>query len=45
MMFWSLSKRLDWSWILLTDHEELWGPEGDTLRVQVDLLEKVYQNS
>ena len=43
MMFWFLSKRLDWSVIPLTDHEKLCGPEGDNLREKVSLLQKVYQ--
>ena len=44
-MFWSLSVRLDWSWIPLTDHEKLCGSKGDTYRAQVRSLEKTFQNS
>ena len=45
IMFWSLSIRLDWSWIPLTDHEKLCGSKGDNYRAQVILLEKAFQNS
>ena len=45
IMFWSLSVRLDWSWISLTDHEKLCGSKGDTYRSQVRSLEKTFQNS
>ncbi len=45
IMFWSLAVRLNWSWIPLTEHEKLCGPEGDDYRAQVDSLEKTYQNS
>jgi len=45
IMFWSLSIRLDWSWIPLTDHEKLCGSKGDNYRAQVISLEKAFQNS
>ena len=45
IMFWSLSVRLDWSWIPLTDHEKLCGSKGDKYRAQVSSLEKAFQNS
>ena len=45
IMFWSLTVRLDWSWIPLTDHEKLCGSEGDAFRAQVSSLEKTFQNS
>ena len=45
IMFWSLTKRLDWSWIPLTDHEKLCGNKGDAYRAQVSSLERTFQNS
>ena len=45
IMFWSLSTRLDWSWIPLTDHEKLCGSKGDTYRAHVRSLEKTFQNN
>ena len=45
IMFWSLTVRLDWSWIPLTPHEKLCGAKGDTFRSQVNSLEKIFQNS
>ena len=45
IMFWSLSLKLDWSWIPLTDHERLCGSLGHTYRAQVTSLEKIYQKS
>ena len=45
IMFCSLSLKLDWSWIPLTDHEKLCGSKGDTYRAQVSSLEKIFQNS
>ena len=45
IMFWSLSVRLKWSWIPLTEHEKLCGSEGDNYRAQVRSLEKTFQNS
>ena len=45
IMFWSLSVRLDWSWIPLTDHEKLCGSKGDLYRAHVRSLEKTFQNS
>ena len=45
IMFYSLTLRLDWSWIPLTDHEKLCGSKGDAYRAQVNSLEKTYQNS
>ncbi len=45
IMFWSLTIRLDWSWIPLTDYEKLCGSKGDEYRAQVTLFEKTYQNS
>ena len=45
VMFWSLSVRLDWSWIPLTDHERLCGSNGDNYRAQVSSLEKAYEKS
>ena len=40
IMFWSLTVRIDWSWIPLTDHEKLFGSKGDAYRTQVNSLEK-----
>ena len=45
IMFWSLSVRLNWSWIPLTDHEKLCGSKGDEYRAQVNSLEKAFQKS
>ena len=45
VMFWSLSVRLNWSWIPLTDHEKLCGSEGDAYRAHIRSLEKTFQNS
>ena len=45
LMFWSLSVRLDWSWIPLTDYERLCGSNGDNYRAQVSSLEKAFENS
>ena len=45
IMFWSLTVRLDWSWIPLTDYEKLCGSKGDVYRSQVISLEKTFQNS
>ncbi len=45
IMFWSLTLRLDWSWIPLTDHEKLCGHKGNSYRSQVSSLEKTFQNS
>jgi len=45
IMFWSLTVRLDWSWIPLTDHEKLCGSKGDEYRAQVTSLEKTFLNS
>ncbi len=43
IMFWSLTKRLDWSWIPLTEHEKLCGSKGDLYRAQVSSLEKAFK--
>ena len=45
VMFWSLTARLDWSWIPLTGYEKLCGYKGDAYRAQVSSLEKTFQNS
>ena len=45
IMFWSLSVRLNWSWIPLTEHEKLCGSKGDMYRAQVSALEKALQKS
>ena len=45
IMFFSLSVRLDWSWIPLTEHEQLCGKKGDAYRAQVSSLEKTFENS
>ena len=45
IMFWSLTVRLDWSWIPLTAYEKLCGSKGDAYRAQVSLLEKTFENS
>ncbi len=45
IMFWSLAIRLNWSWIPLTEHEKLCGPEGNDFRSKVNLLEKTFQKS
>ena len=45
IMFCSLSLRLNWSWIPLTDHEKLCGSKGDEYRTQVSSLEKIFHNS
>ena len=45
IMFWSLTVRLDWSWIPLADHEKLCGFKGDAYRAQVSSLEKTFENS
>jgi len=44
-MFWSLTVKLDWYWIALTDHENLCGSKGDQYRAQVSLLEKTFLKS
>ncbi len=45
IMFLSLTLRLDWSWIPLTDYEKLCGSKGDAYRAHVRSLEKTFQNS
>ena len=40
IMFFSLSLRLDWSWIPLTDHEKLCGTKGDEYKNEVYILPK-----
>ena len=45
IMFCSLSVRLDWSWIPLTEYEKLCGSEGYAYRAQVNSLEKTFHNS
>ena len=45
IMFWSLTVRLDWSWIPLTEHEKLCGYKGDQYRAQISFLEKTFQKS
>ncbi len=45
IMFWSLTVRLDWSWIPLTEHETLCDSKGYSYRAQVSYLEKIVQNS
>ena len=45
IMFMSLTIRLDWSWIPLTDHEKLCNSKGYEYRAQVISLERTFQNS
>ncbi len=45
IIFWSLTVRLDWFWIPLTDYEKLCGSNGDSYRDQVSSLEKTFQKS
>ena len=41
IMFWSLTVRLDWSWIPLTDHEKFCEVKGENYRAQVSSLKKI----
>ena len=45
IMFWSLTVRLDWSLIALTEYEKLRGSKSDQFQAQVNLLEKTFQKS
>ena len=45
IMFWSLTVRLDWSWIPLNEHEKLCVSKGDQYRAQISFLEKNFQKS
>ena len=45
IMFFSLAIRLDWSWIPLTEHDNLYGLKGNLYLDRVNSLEKFFQNS